>query len=106
MILTNDVETRDALEEAYGDVDAIDPWVGGISESHVPFANVGPLILAALRDQFIRSRDGDRFFWNRDPDLRQPIVRQVIDFSEVTFAQVIRWNTSVNPPDDMFFLDE
>ena len=53
-----------------------------------------------------RPRDGDRFFYSRDKDLRQPIVPKVINLRQLTLANVIRWNTSMPVPDNMFFLDD
>ena len=41
--ITSDAFVQDALQFAYGSVDNIDAWVGGISEDHVPGANVGPV---------------------------------------------------------------
>jgi hypothetical protein len=100
--ISSDVATQDALRTAYGSVDEIDAWVGGISEDHFPGANVGPLILFAMFDQFARTRDGDRFFYSRDPDLQQPFVRRVINLKRVTLGRVIRQNTGANTPARMF----
>ncbi len=103
--ISSDPFTQSRLAEAYGSVDEIDPWVGGISEDHVPGGNVGPLIFTALTDQFTRARDGDRFYYLRDRDLRQPLVKKIIKLNKVTFGQIIRWNTGVDVPDQMFFMN-
>ncbi len=100
--ISSDPGVQLALQAAYGSVDEIDPWVGGISEDHLPGANVGPLIAAALIDQFTRSRDGDRFFYTSDPALRHPWIRNYL--RGVTFGRLIRWNTGANTPRDMFFV--
>ncbi len=102
--ISSDPVVQLALEQAYGTVDQIDPWLGGIAEDHLPGANVGPLVMRAIQDQFIRTRDGDRFFYTRDPDLRQPVVRRVINLNDVTLGKVIRHNTQADAPDDMFFV--
>lgn len=84
--ISSDPNVENALRNAYGtvdDVDDVDGWIGGISEDHVPGCNVGPLILRALKDQFTRTRDGDRFFFTRDPDLKRLIVRRVIDLDRL-----------------------
>lgn len=52
-----------ALQAVYGTIDDIDLWVGAISEVHVPGAMVGPLLFAIIADQFMRARDGDRFWY-------------------------------------------
>jgi len=67
--ITNDIELADKLEQAYGvgNVDDVDLWVGGISEPPVPGGMVGETFAAIIADQFQRSRDGDRFWYeNRD----------------------------------------
>ena len=53
----------DRLTEAYGSVDKIDPWVGGLAETPVGQGLVGELVRRVLIDQFTRLRDGDRFFY-------------------------------------------
>jgi hypothetical protein len=67
--ITYDIELANKLELAYGtgNVDDVDLWVGGISEPAVPGGMVGPTFAAIIKDQFERSRDGDRFWYeNRD----------------------------------------
>lgn len=43
-----------------GDVNKIDPWVGGILETG---DGPGELFKAVIKDQFARIRDGDRFWY-------------------------------------------
>lgn len=61
-----DKKTLDNMELLYGHVDNIDLFVGGMAETPVDGAKVGPLFLNILVDQFKRLRDGDRF-WYEDP---------------------------------------
>lgn len=51
------------LTDAYGSVERIDPWVGGLAERPVAPGLVGELVRKVLVDQFTRLRDGDRFFY-------------------------------------------
>lgn len=51
------------LQQAYGSVDKIDVWVGGMAEDHVAGAQVGALFQKIIADQFARTRDGDRYFY-------------------------------------------
>ncbi|MGF1474672.1 MAG: peroxidase family protein [Geminicoccaceae bacterium] len=51
------------LRAAYGDVNEIDAWVGGLAEDAVDGALVGPTFFHILADQFTRTRDGDRFWY-------------------------------------------
>ncbi len=61
--ISSDLETQAALAAAYGTVDDIDVWVGGLAEDHVAGSSVGELFQTILVDQFERLRDGDRFWY-------------------------------------------
>jgi hypothetical protein len=100
--ISSDVSVQQQLQNAYGTVEAVDAWVGGIAEDHLPGAQVGPLVMRVLFNQFRRTRDGDRFFFSRDPDLKQLLVRRVIDLDSITLGKLIRLNCQVNAPDNMF----
>jgi len=69
--ITSDSALATKLETAYGagNVDKVDVWVGGISESPVPGGMVGPTFAKILKDQFERVRDGDRFWYQNRDDL-------------------------------------
>ncbi len=61
--LTTDPDMQTKLASAYNTVDDIDAWVGLLVETHQPNALVGPTLVAILKDQFQRLRDGDRFWY-------------------------------------------
>ncbi len=61
--ITSDSATRQALQNIYGTVDKVDIWIGGLAEDHAAGAMVGPLFQAIIADQFQRTRDGDRFWY-------------------------------------------
>src|SRR5262249_8042949 len=61
--ITSAPTLQQKLHDLYGNVDNIDPWVGGLAEDHLPGTSTGPLISAVLRDQFTRLRSGDRFWY-------------------------------------------
>jgi peroxidase len=61
--ITDDAGTVAALEEAFGSVDLVDLWTGGLSEAVTPGAFVGETFGAIIADQFTRLRDGDRLWW-------------------------------------------
>jgi len=73
--ITSDPTIRTALRQAYGIAatpDDIDPWIGALAEDHVDEnTSVGELLLVALREQFVRLRDGDRFWYERDSHLSE-----------------------------------
>lgn len=89
--ITSDAAARARLRDAYGPnatPDDVDVWVGGLTEDHVPGALVGETFHAILRDQFLRLRDGDRFWYERAPVTRAWGER-------TTLAEVIRRNTDI-----------
>ena len=61
--VTDDAATVEALREAFGDVDAIDLWTGGLSEGLVPGGFIGPTFAAIIARQFEALRDGDRLWY-------------------------------------------
>jgi Animal haem peroxidase len=61
--LTTDTNMQAKLASAYNTVDDIDAWVGILVETHQSNALVGPTMIAILKDQFERLRDGDRFWY-------------------------------------------
>ena len=69
--ITSNVTVQQELQKAYGTVDKIDPFEGGMAEDHVAGSDLGPLFTKIIADQFNRLRAGDRFFylnesWNAD----------------------------------------
>jgi hypothetical protein len=110
--MPTDAATLAALEEVYeGNLNNIDPWIGGLAESHVPGASVGPMIGAILVNQFTRTRDGDRLFYLSDAaglyanKTLNPEVEAIIDLDAVRLSDVIEWNTSLTGlPENLFFV--
>jgi hypothetical protein len=80
------------LAAAYATVDDVDVWVGGLSEPHVAGAMVGETFFAVLADQFVRLRDGDRFWYQ---SYLPPLFRNLVEQS--TLARIIRRNTEIGP---------
>jgi hypothetical protein len=97
--VTGDSEIRARLEATYETVDAVDVWVGGLSEDAVPGAMLGELFHTVLRRQFEALRDGDRYFYASwlGPRLRHRL-------GGVRLSDVIRRNTKIRGeiPDDVF----
>jgi peroxidase len=105
--MTSDPISQQDLTAMYLNVDGVDAWLGGLCEDHLPNASVGELVGASLRDQFIRLRDGDPFFYLNDLDLKSRRVRRIIDLREVSLSRIIQWNTQVQSlPDNVFFVKE
>ena len=95
--ISSDPATQMLLSDLYGDVNNIDPWVGGLAEEHLPGASVGELISASLLDQFLRLRDGDSFFYAGDPDLMSPELLSIAgDVDQTRLSDIILRNTSIS----------
>ncbi|MFT3788008.1 MAG: peroxidase family protein [Tepidisphaeraceae bacterium] len=96
--ITSDVSVQKALASVYVSVNDIDLWVGGLAEDHVRGSAVGATFQRILVDQFTRTRDGDRFWYQRD--LSPQDVQRV---SSTHLADIIRANTgTTNIQADVF----
>lgn len=89
--LTGDSAKAAKLQEAYGTIDLLDPWVGMLCEPPLEGAAVGQTIKTVLVDQFERLRDGDRFWFQNDPDLA-PLKEQI---ESTALVDIIRRNTEI-----------
>ncbi len=90
------------LRATYKTVDAVDAFVGMLSEPHIKGTEFGELQLAIWTRQFTALRDGDRFFYANDPTLEAIRSRHGISYRS-TLAQIIARNTGAVVPDDVFF---
>lgn len=88
--ISSDAEVQSRLASVYSDADAVDLWVGGLSEDHMRGALVGELFFYVLKEQFEALRDGDRFWYERS--LSRSELRQV---RRVRLADIIRRNTEI-----------
>ncbi|XP_066592704.1 peroxidasin isoform X2 [Prorops nasuta] len=77
---------RQKLRELYGHPGNIDVWVGGILEDQLPDAKVGPLFKCLLLEQFRRTRDGDRFWYESSTSFRPEQLNQI---RQVTLARIL-----------------
>jgi hypothetical protein len=101
--ITSDPTLAAALEALYGNVDDIDPWIGALCEDLMPGSSVGSLIAAALGEQFGRSRAGDRFWYENDPDLASMLAQ----LQGTTLSDVILRNTGMTSlQSNVFFVPE
>ncbi len=61
--MTSNADAQLRLESAYDSPDNVDIWVGGLVEDHVNGGQMGETFFAIIKDQFERTRDGDRFWY-------------------------------------------
>jgi peroxidase len=101
--VSSDPDTRARLAAAYGSVDEIDVWVGGLAEDRVAGGHVGPLVRKVLIEQFVALRDGDRFWYRRALSLDE-----IRELEETRLSDVIRRNTSIDRElqDDVFHVPD
>lgn len=93
------------LRAIYGSVNDLDALVGMMSEPPVRGSDLGQVQLALWRRQFTALRDGDRFFYARDPVLRQIQHRYGITYRH-TLGQLIAQDAGISPrslPKNVFF---
>ena len=117
--ITSDPEIQQALIDLYsldsdpGNIENIDLFVGAMAEDHLPGTSVGPTIAAVVGNQFLRLRDGDRFFYLNDRDLYDvdglltSDIAAIIDLDNITLSDVIQLNTGITSiQDNVFFVPE
>ncbi len=61
--ITSNAERAATLGKLYSSVSNVDAWVGMLAEDHAPGSSLGPTAAAVITDQFVRLRDGDRFWY-------------------------------------------
>ena len=96
--MTSNLEFQARLAAAYTSPDDVDLWVGGLCEDHVNGGQVGETFAAIFKDQFERTRDGDRFWYESylDPDTLALVQQQ-------TLAGIIKRDTAITDiQDDVF----
>jgi hypothetical protein len=90
--ITSNVTVQNELKAAYGSVDKIDPFEGGLAEDHVSGSDMGPLFTAILAKQFAALRDGDRFFYLNESFTTAE--QNILDQGD-TLTKVIEANTGI-----------
>lgn len=93
-------EDAEMLENLYGTVYNIDPWVGMLAESRMPNSFLGETAMEIVKRQFQSIRDGDRFFYQNDPDLTPEEIEWI---SNQRLSMVVLRNSNVGRlQDDVF----
>jgi len=92
------------LEELYGTADNLDPWVGMLIERHLPGAMFGETIMAIIKEQFIALRDGDRFYFEIDPELSE---EEKDEIRAMRMGDLIERNTPLQSmQENVFFMEK
>ncbi|UTW54258.1 peroxidase family protein [Kordiimonas sp. SCSIO 12610] len=102
--ISRNPEIRERLQNAYDSVDDIDLWIGGLSEDPVRGGQLGELFNKIIADQFIRLRDGDRFWYERVfsgpelAELKRTRLSDIIKRNTEIGSELQREVFIVNPP--------
>jgi len=90
--ITSNTDLQEGLQTAYGSVNDIDLWIGGLAEDPLTAqgSQLGELFTAILVKQFDELRAADRFWYENY------LTKSELDFiKDVTLASVIRNNTKI-----------
>lgn len=102
--ISSDPEIAGRLEEAYGDVDLVDAWVGGLAEDPVEGGVVGETFAIIIIDQFTRLRDGDEGWGDAEGLIP---ADELAELQETTLADIVLANTGIEAlQDDIFIAHE
>ncbi len=99
--LTSDPVLAAQLAQSYTSIDNVDLWVGGLTEDKVKGSQLSSTFQAIVLDQFLRLRDGDRFYFEERlkdfPELLEEI-------KETNFSEIIVRNTGIDYLQDDVFI--
>lgn len=80
--------SADRMRRAYGNIEDIDLFVGGISERPVIGGLVGPTFACIIAQQFSNLRRGDRFWYENSGFESSFTPAQLFSIRQVTLSQV------------------
>ena len=97
--ISSNPDIQDRLEQAYGNVDSIDVWVGGLAEDPVLGSHLGELFHFIVKMQFEALRDGDRYWYEKILN-----NTELAEVQSTRLSDVIRRNTGIGNElqDDVF----
>lgn len=98
--ITSDPSTRASLKAAYGTVDRVELWIGGLAEDHVNGGMVGQTFSAIISQQFQNLRDGDRL-WYQNQGFDRQTLREI---EGTTLSSLILRNTDTQHLQDDAFV--
>ena len=91
---------KDKLASVYSSVDELDPWIGFMSEKHLPNSIMGEGLNTILKMQFSALRDGDRYYYEDDQAFTQAEINTL---KKTRLSNVILRNTEIKSLQDSVF---
>jgi len=101
--ITSDADTAAHLKAAFGSVDKVDLWTGGLAEDHAAGAMVGETFQTIIADQFTALRDGDRL-WYENQGFDEATLARI---EQTTLSDIIERDTATGyvQPDAFVYYD-
>ncbi|HHG83702.1 MAG TPA: hypothetical protein ENJ82_03050, partial [Bacteroidetes bacterium] len=99
--LTSDVDLQNKISMAYSHIDSIDPWVGFMSEDHLPGSIMGEGLQRILSLQFSTLRKADRYYYENDPAFSP---QEINELKSTLLSKIMLRNTSIDTLQDSVFL--
>jgi hypothetical protein len=90
--LTSDPELQSKLSTVYTDINDIDPWIGLMSEDHMPDAVIGEGLSLLFVMQFAALRDGDRYYYENDSAFND---EEIAEIKNTKLSEIIMRNTDI-----------
>ena len=87
--ISSDPEVATSLQAAYGDINQVDLWIGGLAEDHVNGGMVGQTFNVIISNQFQALRDGDRL-WYENQGFDRNTLNQI---NNTSLSDLIKLNT-------------
>ena len=82
------IKIVERLKLIYDHVDDVDMFIGGISETPVPGALLGPTFQCIVGDQFKRLQHGDRFYYDNSVNPGKFTEEQLVEIRKSNLARV------------------
>ena len=99
--LTSDMTLQAQFASVYDNIDEVELWVGGLAEDKYFGSQLGETFHTIVLDQFMRFRDGDRFFFEERFDDHPELLAMI---KNTSFSEILVRTTGVDYFQDDAFI--